>query len=282
VAEASTRVAEQGGQQPAVAAAEVEDAARARGLQYPQHRRCPQVTQGGAESRAGLRTAVPLGRAGLGGAAILIEQARGSLGHQPRLVAQVPAHDQVSLGMPGQPLSCPIHQLADLVLAHPVVFVVVQHRQQHIQLPEQVAHPARGGDPHVEIPAVTPRRERGVKRDGCRTDLVAKRLEHLSEQPFPAPAGQHRQVRRQLQAGLRQVGALGAAATQSRAEHLADRHRQQRGGGVGPVIDVGGERERAATAAAHQRDRVHFTQQRSGAAARLRRRVEDVCCPPAH
>ena len=44
----------------------------------------------------------------------------------------------------------------------------------------------------------------------------------------------------------------------------------------------GGERERALAAAAHQRDRVHLTQQRGGALVRLCRRVEHVRRPPVH
>ena len=213
---------------------------------------------------------------------VLVEQAGRGLPDQAGLVAQVAADDQVPVGMPGQPLRRAAGQLVDLVPAHPVVLVVVEHRQQHVQLAEQVTHPARGGDAHVEVGAVTPVGEGRVQRYRLGAHLVAERLEQPVAAAPRRPGSAARAAAPPGPAGRGQARPVRAVAAQRGAEQLAQRHRQQRGGGIGTVVDVGGERERPVPAAPCQRDRVDLAQQRGGAAAGLCLGVEDVRRSPAH
>jgi hypothetical protein len=57
---------------------------------------------------------------------------------QARLLLQVAPDDQIALGMRAEPTLTSAHQLLDLGLVHPVVLVVIEHREQHIKVIEQI------------------------------------------------------------------------------------------------------------------------------------------------
>ena len=59
------------------------------------------------------------------------------------LVLQVAAGDQLALGVRGQPALAVAQQLLDLVVADPVVLVVVEHRDQHVEVRQQLAQRQR-------------------------------------------------------------------------------------------------------------------------------------------
>jgi len=86
------------------------------------------------------------------------------------------------------------------------VLVVVQHRQQDVQLAEQVTDPAARGDPHIEVRAVPPPGKPRIERDRPGAHLVAERLEQPPQQFLTAAARQHRQPRGQFKLLLRQPG----------------------------------------------------------------------------
>ena len=126
-------------QQLALAAAEVEHAPRAALLAAPRPPR---------RGAARCRLHRPLDRLFLACVLLLGRRPgrrlrRRSGGPAPRGQAAADAsgsaRDQLALGMRGQPALAVAQQLLHLVVADPVVLVVVQHRDQHIEVREQVA-----------------------------------------------------------------------------------------------------------------------------------------------
>ena len=53
-------------------------------------------------------------------------------------VFQIAINNLLSFGMPSQPISAVAKQLLHFVFANPVVFIVVQHGDQHVQMRQQV------------------------------------------------------------------------------------------------------------------------------------------------
>src|SRR5687768_13623914 len=99
-------------------------------------------------------------------------------------------------------------QLVDLVAPHPVMLVVVEHRDEHVEVPEQVLQPGRPTQRDVVVRALTPRgplRIQWLPRD---RDLVAERTEEALDHPRPTAAGQRRYCRLERDRGLDEVGAI--------------------------------------------------------------------------
>ena len=190
--------------------------------------------------------------------------------------------DQLPFGVGGQPVSARAEQLVDLGVVHPVVLVVVQHRQQHIQVAERVGQPDLPGQPDREVVRAAPLRQLRVERDPGGLHVPAQRLEQPVRQVGAAPAGQRRDgdLQRQRAGGQLRPGVT--AAGHRGAEDLAQRDREHRRGRVGPVVDVLGQGERLRAAGpgppvpADQPDRVDLQQQRRGAALLAGFRVEHV------
>jgi hypothetical protein len=107
--------------------------------------------------------------------------------------------------MGGQPALPRANQLVDLVVGHPVMLGVVQHRQQHVEVVQRIGqpHPPPQGEPHV--PGVTPLGKSRIERHGRRVHLPAERLEQPPGEGGAAPAGQGGQADLQ---GNRAVGQL--------------------------------------------------------------------------
>ena len=95
---------------------------------------------------------------------------------------EVAAGDELARRMVGQPGAAVGQELAGLVVADPVVLVVVEHRQQDVEVGEQVGQPHRPPQAHREVAAVAPRGEPRVERDRFGRHLVVERLE---ERPAP-------------------------------------------------------------------------------------------------
>src|SRR5439155_20120753 len=89
------------------------------------------------------------------------------------VVAQVPPSDELAIGVDPEPVAAPPEELVDLLGADPVVLVVVEDRQQHEEVLQQVAEPARSRERHIEVPAVPPLREGRVEGERGLRDLRA-------------------------------------------------------------------------------------------------------------
>ena len=207
-------------------------------------------------------------------------------------MAQVAAGDQRALGVGGQPVAGAAQQLVDLVGPDPVVLVVVEHRQQHEQVLQQVAEPHGAGERDVEVAAVAPLGERRVERD-------ASRPRPRSRAARTAGAAAPRRRGPAPPAARRRAGSASPPARAARwlrppsaePSSLPDRDRQERRGGVGPVVDVLGEGAGVALGAlavADEPDGVDLDEERGRAplVARLagrrggRRRTAGPCRAP--
>ena len=129
-------------------------------------------------------------------------------------------------------------QLLDLVVADPVVLLIVENRNEHVQVRQQVAQPARRAQRDREQPARTEDRHALVELVARRLDRVAERLEQRAEECLAAAAGNSREPRFERQLDRRKVG-LPLASTAQRGVEPARKHdREQRRRDVRPVVDV--------------------------------------------
>ena len=81
---------------------------------------------------------------------------------------EIAAGDQLLLGVVGQPALARPQQLVDLVGRDPVVLGVVEHRQQHIQVPQRVGEPQLALQHEAYVARVAPLGELLVQRRPAR------------------------------------------------------------------------------------------------------------------
>ena len=218
-------------QQLALAAAEVEHAPARRS-------RCSTATT--APSRCSFRlsgastassSAVARGLASSSGSAPRRrEQLRQRLARQARPVLEVAAGDQLALRMRGEPALAVAQQLLDLVVADPVVLVVVEHRDEHVEVREQVARARtvaveRHGEVRGSRPTPGTRSSSGWR---SARDRVAERLEQPPQQRLAAAARQRRRARASSGSGV--AGQLGPVACSARPAPCRTPARSRRSG----------------------------------------------------
>ncbi len=158
----------------------------------------------------------------------------------------------------------------------PVMLVVVEHRDQHVEMGQQVAQGAGGAQADREVAAHPPLRELGVERMGLGRDRVAERLEEAAQDPLAAAAGEGRQADVEGERLPHQLRPRLAAPGAGGVEDPRDRHRQERRGDVRAIVDVLIERP---AGAAHQTHGIDVEQQRHRAGALRRLRIEHVRPP---
>ena len=99
---------------------------------------------------------------------------------------QVSRHDDIAGRVTFEPPLAAPQQLFDLVVSYPIVLVVVQHRDEYVQVSQHVAEATRGSQRNREQPAGAERRHGVVERMPRRLDLVTERLEQSSEKGLTA------------------------------------------------------------------------------------------------
>ena len=142
------------------------------------------------------------------------------------LVLQVAPGDQVPLWMVVQPPLTIAQQLVHFVVANPVVLVVVQHGQQHVEVRQQIPEPHFRGEFHAEIWAGSPFREPVVQFMRLNRNAITQRLEQTPDE-VGAFAGRYDFNPRLQRDGLVCQGrTILAGAGQRAPEHGSDCHAQ--------------------------------------------------------
>ncbi len=201
------------------------------------------------------------------------------LAHEVALVREVAAGDEVARRVLGEPAVAGAHQLADLVVGHPVVLPVVEHGQQHVEVAERVGEADLAGGHEVDVAGVAPVGERGIQRHGRRLHPPGEGPEQLAHEVGAAARGQGGDRDAERQGARRQLGEGLAAAAHRRAEDVPERDREHRRRRVRPVVHVVRDARRARAPEARgadERDRIHLEQQRHRAPLVGRLRVDDV------
>jgi hypothetical protein len=183
--------------------------------------------------------------------------------------------------MGGEPGAALGQQLLDLLGVDVVVLLQVEHRDQHVEMVEEVGEAAGRLQPQRHIRARPPLRHRRVERQRLDRDRVAERCEQALDKAGAAAHRQRRHHGAERERLLHQLRALRAAAAERGAQRLGDRHRQERGCRIGPVVDVLIEQASilAAAAAADEADRIDVEHQDEGAALLVRLGIEHVRAP---
>ena len=154
-----------------LAAAQVEDPARPGAPQRGEDRAEPLLVQ--ADLRLDRRL---LGVAGLGLPIRVVllagDQPAEGFARQVRLAREVAPRDELALGMLRQPALAAAEQLLDLGCADPVVLLVVEHRDEHVQVGEQVLQADIGLQGHPLVRRLAPLREALVQRSWAVASVV--------------------------------------------------------------------------------------------------------------
>jgi hypothetical protein len=149
----------------AVTTAQGENASDAPVMQSSQHRLETVVLEpdGGFQSVLGF-TALCLSRVTI--SVIFVGELNQRSVGEGTLVFQIPAGNELALGVPAQPPLPMPQELGHLILANPVMRLIVQHGDHHIHMPQQVAklHGAGQGDGAVfAVPPLGKSRIQGVR-----------------------------------------------------------------------------------------------------------------------
>ncbi len=228
-----TRVFHQVAEQGACAAAQIQHPCRARLREHRQHRfaalgvqrhaldlrRQLRLLVGGVSLalRGALRHRVrngvgqQLGQAGLG------------LTGQDAAVRQKPTGDQPALGMSGQPAVAFVQERVDLIRGHPVMLGVIKHRQQHIEMVQRICQAQRPGQRQIDVPALTPLRERRIQRHRRADHIPTQRREQRRSQRHATLAAQRRHTDLQRDRRRGQLRAILGLTPRGGAEHPVQR-----------------------------------------------------------
>src|SRR5260370_4825685 len=93
-------------------------------------------------------------------------------------------------------------QLFDFRVTNPVVFVVVQNRNENIEMRQQITQSNCGLESDRKVRTLSPLREFLIQRMARSTNFVTQRLEQAAQQIFSAPPRQHRDPHFQWQRRL--------------------------------------------------------------------------------
>ena len=179
-------------------------------------------------------------------------------------------------GMADEPALAVAKQLLHLVVADPVVLLVVEHRNEHVQVRQQVAQPARRAERDGEQPARAERRHALVELVAGRFDRHSREARTMPRRNV-SPPRQGTAARRASSGSVsrHEVG-LPLASTPERGIEPARKHdREQRRRDVRSVVDVLIFERPLAAAATDHADRVDVEQYGRRAAVLSRLRVED-------
>src|SRR5438093_7053349 len=113
-----------------------------------------------------------------------------------------------------EPSLAAAQELIDLVAPDPVVLVVVEHRDQYVEVPKQILQPDAPAQGQVVVRTVTPLGSAGVDRLPARLDLVAERHEESLDEARAAAARERGDLRNERNRRFRELGALVGAPIQ--------------------------------------------------------------------
>jgi hypothetical protein len=168
--------------------------------------------------------------------------------------------------------------LATFIITDPVMLLVVEHRDEHVEMVEKFGQSLGGVDFHGEEGRRPPVGEAAVERVGGDGKLVPEGFEESLEKVFAAAARQGSDARGERNGHRDQFGPGLADAGEGSTKHLRDGDREHRRGDVGSVIDVLVEGALAALSP-DEGNRVDIEKQGGGAAGVGCLGVENVGVP---
>jgi hypothetical protein len=107
-------------------------------------------------------------------------------------ILEVAARDPFLPRMMREPLGRVAEQFLDLCVANPVVFAVIEHRHEHIQMAQHVLQTCDRAEFQRVVWARAPLRKCLVECVALGVDCVSERLEQRVQQPLAAPARNRR------------------------------------------------------------------------------------------
>jgi hypothetical protein len=154
------------------------------------------------------------------------------------LVFQITARDFFALRMCGEPAFSTAEEFFDFVLADPIVFFVVEHGQQDIEMLEEILQALLRCKSDTPIAALAPLRELLIESMPIGGEFVAKRLEQSAEKCLPAPAWDDRDADFQRKFRVRELLPTLAPTAKGSSKRTGEGHACERGGDIRPIVDV--------------------------------------------
>jgi hypothetical protein len=119
---------------------------------------------------------------------------------------EIAGDDGIARGVAVEPALPVTKQLLDFVVPNPVVLLIIENRNEHVQMRQQVAQPTRCSKRHCKQSARAKGRHALVEFVACRIDRIAERLEQRAEECLATAAGNSRESCFERQLGRHEVG----------------------------------------------------------------------------
>ena len=148
-------------------AANISDTVRADIFQRRHHCFCAQVVK----RRRSFRLVL------YGGVIVKLNETSRRIGDHRSLMRKVSASNQLALRMLSKPSLASPNQLANFIVAHPIMLGVVENRQEHVKLVESICETNLSGQCEIRIARFAPRRESFVQWNRSRGHFPSERLE---------------------------------------------------------------------------------------------------------
>src|SRR5262249_36253167 len=107
---------------------------------------------------------------------------------------QVAAGDGFPFRVSGKPSAAVAKKLFNFVLSDPVMFIVVQYRNENIEMRQEIAQAYLRTEFDREVSALAPFREFFIKDPARGFNGIAERLEEATQKNLAAAAGQGRKL----------------------------------------------------------------------------------------
>lgn len=154
------------------------------------------------------------------------------IANESSLMHQISGHDRVPRRMAVKPALAMSKQFLHFVVTDPVVLLIVEDRNQYVEVRQQVAQSARCSQRNREEPARAERRHALVEFMTDRFDRIAERLEQRAEKRLSAAARDRGKTGFERQLNRHEVGLPLTSTTQGGIEPTREHHREQRRGHV--------------------------------------------------
>jgi hypothetical protein len=154
------------------------------------------------------------------------------------LVFQIATGDELPLWVPGQPTLTIPEEFRHLILANPVMLLVIQDGDQHIQMAQQVAQAQSAGQGDGVVLAVAPFGRTLVQGMRFPGDVIAQGLKQTSQHGFAPGTGQDGEAGLQGEWRGSQRWSFHATAAERRPEDLGDGYAEEGGDHIRAVVDI--------------------------------------------
>jgi hypothetical protein len=118
-------------------------------------------------------------------------------------------------------------QFLDLVVADPVMLLIVEYRNENVDVRQQILQPYFAIELHSEIRTRAPIRKRFVERMAFGDHFITERFKQTAQEVFTTAARQYGDLRLQRNLCFSQLRSAFTPPAERTTEHTRDRHAEK-------------------------------------------------------